>query len=88
MVKDAAAASMAGTRIDVAGLLPGEYAVSVIHDENDNRKLDRNFVGIPTEGIGFSRNPVLAFGPPSFKSSEFAAVSGDTSATIRMKYFL
>jgi uncharacterized protein (DUF2141 family) len=38
------------------GLAPGDYAVQVLHDENDNGDLD-SFLGIPTEGYGFSRNP-------------------------------
>src|SRR6478609_4266517 len=32
----------------------GTYAVSVIHDENENEKLDTGFMGIPKEGFGFS----------------------------------
>jgi uncharacterized protein (DUF2141 family) len=39
------------------GLTPGQYAVQVMHDENDNGKFDTNFVGLPTEGYGFSNNP-------------------------------
>ena len=39
------------------GLPPGQYAVQVMHDENDNGKFDTNFVGMPTEGYGFSNNP-------------------------------
>ncbi len=39
------------------GLQPGTYAVRLMHDENDNGKLDRNLVGMPTEGYGFSNNP-------------------------------
>jgi uncharacterized protein (DUF2141 family) len=35
----------------------GTYAVQVMHDENDNGKLDSKFMGIPTEGYGFSNNP-------------------------------
>jgi uncharacterized protein (DUF2141 family) len=35
----------------------GTYAVQVMHDENDNGKLDSDFMGIPTEGYGFSNNP-------------------------------
>ena len=38
-------------------LPPGHYAVQVMHDENDNGKLDSNFLGIPSEGYGFSQNP-------------------------------
>jgi uncharacterized protein (DUF2141 family) len=33
------------------------YAVGVIHDENDNHKLDTGLMGIPKEGWGNSNNP-------------------------------
>lgn len=36
-------------------LPPGQYAVQVMHDENDNGKLDSNFLGIPREGYGFRK---------------------------------
>lgn len=32
----------------------GKYVVAVIHDENNNGVLDKNFFGIPSEGYGFS----------------------------------
>ena len=35
----------------------GNYAVQVMHDENENNKLDTNFMGMPIEGYGFSNNP-------------------------------
>lgn len=38
-------------------LAPGRYAVQVLHDANDNGRLDTNIVGMPTEGYGFSNNP-------------------------------
>src|SRR5579883_3302016 len=34
----------------------GDYAVGCYHDENDNGKLDVNFLGIPSEGVGASNN--------------------------------
>src|SRR5690606_20254092 len=37
-------------------LKPGRYAVAVLHDENRNNKMDFNWVGMPTEGYGFSRD--------------------------------
>lgn len=49
----------------------GHYSIAVYHDRNDNQKLDKNFLGIPTESIGFSRNPTVRFGPPSFRDTEF-----------------
>ncbi|MET0248363.1 MAG: DUF2141 domain-containing protein [Sphingobium sp.] len=70
------------------GLLPsGSYAIAVIHDENGNGKLD-TFAGIPREGVGFSRNPVLRFGAPAFKSAEFPVAGAAVSQNVRIKYFL
>ena len=66
---------------------PGRYAVSVFHDENSNRKLDR-FMGIPREGFGFSRNPVIRFGPPRFDKVSIQLAPGYTRADVRMQYLL
>lgn len=74
-------------RLAVEGLAPGSYAVSVIHDENGNRKLDRSLIGIPTEGVGFSRNPRFTFGPPPFAKARFDAAT-EATQTIRIRYFL
>lgn len=68
-------------------LAPGDYAVSLLHDENANGKLDKNLLGIPKEGVGFSQNPVLAFGPPSYAATRFG-VAKDRVETIKLKYFL
>ena len=73
--------------IHIGGLPSGDYALALIHDANGNGKLD-TFAGIPTEGIGFSRNPTLGFGPPKFAAAQFAIGSGTTGQTVKMKYFL
>ena len=81
--------SVPATRNAIAfdGLPRGDYAIAVIHDENGNGKLD-TFAGIPKEGFGFSRNPVITFGPPSFKAAQFT-VSGDADAQqVKMLYLL
>ncbi len=49
----------------------GTYAVVVYHDINENGRLDRNFLGIPSEPYGFSNNPSTLFGPPSFQKAAF-----------------
>jgi len=69
------------------GLPTGAYAIALIHDENGNNRLDTSF-GIPREGFGFSRNPVIRFGPPKFAEAQFAVVSGKTDEHIRVKYML
>lgn len=50
----------------VDDLPQGKYAIRYFHDENNNQKMDTNFVGIPKEGYGFSNNATSYFGPPSF----------------------
>lgn len=45
---------------------PGEYAFSVLHDEDKNNKLTRSLIGFPKEGFGFSNNPPVRTGPPAF----------------------
>lgn len=55
----------------VDGLEKGEYAVSVYQDMDGDRRLYKNFLGIPREPAGVSRNPRNLFGPPSFDDSKF-----------------
>lgn len=65
----------------------GDYALAIIHDENGNAKLD-TFAGIPREGIGFSRNPKMRFGPPAFTAANFAVGHAQVKQQVRMRYFL
>lgn len=57
--------------IVIENLKPGNYALKFFHDENGNNELDTNLMGIPLEGFGFSNNPEMTFGPPSFKKTLF-----------------
>jgi uncharacterized protein (DUF2141 family) len=59
----------------------------VIHDENNNHKLD-TFAGIPREGFGFSRNPSVTFGPPRFAAARFTLSSDADRQQVRMRYLL
>lgn len=49
----------------------GKYAVASFHDENGNGKLDRNSLGVPTEGYGFSNDAQGSGGPPKFAQATF-----------------
>jgi uncharacterized protein (DUF2141 family) len=51
-------------------LVEGEYAVALLHDRNDNKKMDYNFLGIPTEGYGFSNNVRAVLSPPTFEQAK------------------
>ena len=49
----------------------GTYAVSFVHDENDNKKMDTNFFGIPKEAYGCSNNARGYIGPPAYDDAKF-----------------
>lgn len=68
------------------GLAPGAYAVSVIHDENSNGKLDTNFMGIPREGVGASNDAKGHLGPPKFDAAAFRFTGGRIELKITIKY--
>jgi uncharacterized protein (DUF2141 family) len=76
----------AAPQTQFTGLASGGWAVALIHDENDNRRLD-TFAGIPREGVGFSRNPPLGFGAPRFEKAQFAVGTGLAAQQVRMRYF-
>ena len=62
-----------------------EYAISFMHDENSNGKLDGGRFGIPIEGYGFSNDARGFFGPPSFEDQLFMNRSG-LSMSLTTKY--
>jgi outer membrane protein len=59
-------------------LPPGEYALLVFHDRNSNRQLDKNFIGIPIEPIGFSKE-YDPRGPPQFERARFVLGDEDSA---------
>ncbi len=75
------------TRLGFAALPQGDWAVAVIHDANGNAKLD-TLMGIPREGFGFSNNPTIRFGAPSFSAARFTLGAGGESETVKMRYLL
>ena len=77
----------ASTRSISLRLAPGTYAVSLIHDENGNGKLD-TLLGIPREGFAFSRNPAIRFGPPKYDEASFRVDGPGTAETLRVRYLL
>ena len=68
-------------------LRPGLYAIAVLHDENQNSKMDFNFLGMPLEGYGFSNDASAMFGPPSFDAAAFKLKARPSAVSIKMRYF-
>lgn len=75
------------TNLVFNGVAAGDYALSVMHDENGNAKLDTT-MSIPREGFGFSRNPTVRFGPPKYSEVRFSMTGASMRLPIKMKYFL
>jgi len=48
-------------------LKKGKYAISLYHDVNSDNECNMNFLGIPTESFGFSRNFNPKLSAPSFE---------------------
>lgn len=72
-------------RFEVA---PGTYAIGLMHDEDGDRVFDRNFLGMPEEGFGFSNNPGVGLSGPSWESAAFELPAAGTSLSIRVRYGL
>jgi len=64
----------------------GRYTVAIYHDENGNKEFDRNFLGIPTEGYGFSQNPGFRFGKPDIEETLFTIDGDKTDLRISVLY--
>jgi uncharacterized protein (DUF2141 family) len=65
---------------------PGDYAVAVLHDENGNRKVDTNFLGIPREGWAASNDVKPALRAPTFAESRMKVTEPNTKIAVQMRY--
>ncbi len=72
-------------RINFGAVPAGRYAISLIHDENANRKLDLA-VMVPKEGYGFSQDAPVMMGPPKFDKAAFAVAGTAIEQKARMRY--
>jgi uncharacterized protein (DUF2141 family) len=73
-------------RCDFLDIPPGTYALIVVHDENMNSKLDTNWLGVPTEGYGFSNDAEAMLSAPSFSAASFPYDGKDMTLTISLNY--
>lgn len=73
------------TELTIPDVPPGEYAVAVFADINGNGKLDHNFIGIPSEPVGTSRDAKGRFGPPRFADAAFRIGDGVAEQSIHIK---
>ena len=64
----------------------GRYAAALLHDENRDGGMNTNFIGLPLEGFGFSRDARVLLGPPTFEAAAFEVPHEGTRITIRVRY--
>jgi uncharacterized protein (DUF2141 family) len=72
--------------VTLGGLKYGSYAVSVYHDQNGDKKLNRDSLGIPAEGFGFSNNPFVGTAPAKYREALLIVAGESTNIKIMMKY--
>ena len=64
----------------------GKYAISALHDENNNGKIDKGFM-LPKEGIGFTNyKKINLLNKPNFKNASFELNKNETKK-IKIIYF-
>lgn len=73
------------TVVSLQDIPAGTWAVLAYQDENENNELDRNFIGIPSENYGFSRDARGKFGPPGFEDAAIEVKGELTVAPVKLK---
>lgn len=75
-----------GDRVSVTfdNLTPGEYAVRLYHDLNDDGEMNTNPFGMPTEPFAFSNDARGRFGPAKWEAAKFSVSADGTTHTITM----
>ena len=63
---------------------PGEYAIAVYHDENNNGHMDKRMFGIPKEPYGFSNNYRPLMSAPTFNDCKFAIGEVEKEISIKL----
>lgn len=79
-----AESSIESNKVEVTfeNVSPGTYAIMVLHDENENYRMDFDTNGMPMESYGMSNNP-LSYGPPQFNEAKFKVDKEDLDFKIR-----
>ena len=85
--KGRAPAAIGSVVVRIPGVPPGTYAAQAYGDENDNGKIDRTLFGIPTEGLGFSNDARMRFGPPSFADAAFTLGPAGGRIRLALRYY-
>jgi uncharacterized protein (DUF2141 family) len=83
--KGATPSQTGSTVVAIPDVPPGVYAVQAYQDKNDNKVVDRDLLGIPSESVGFSNNPAIGLHAPSFHTAAFSYAGGESSISLRLR---
>jgi uncharacterized protein (DUF2141 family) len=81
-------ARIGAVTVVLSNVPPGRYAVQAFHDANGNGKVDRNWLGVPREGIGFSNDAMPRLTYPRFAVAGFDHGTTAQRIAVRIRYFL
>jgi len=70
--------------VELGTWVPGEYAVVVVYDKNENGKLDTGLFRIPKEKIGYSNNAKAKLGPANWNDTRFMVTNSDVNIDIQL----
>ena len=73
------------TRVCIHLPRTGVWGLAVYHDVNANRSFNRTSLGLPAEPYGFSNNPRVLFGLPSFRSVRLNVPRTNMQTRIRLR---
>lgn len=79
-------ASVNSVEYTFSNITLGTYAAAAFHDENSDKKVNSNLIGIPKEGIGVSNNAKGKFGPPKFDDAKFTFSQPAQTIAISLTY--
>lgn len=75
-----------GTVVYKVNLPPGVYGFAILDDENNNKEMDKSWLGIPTEGFGFSNYEHSGIFKPIFEDFKFRVKNGINKVRMNLKY--
>jgi uncharacterized protein (DUF2141 family) len=73
------------TVVTLPNVPAGRYGAVAYHDRNGNGKADRNFIGMPTEDVGFSNNALKGLSRPKFADAAFDHGDAEQRISFMMK---
>jgi uncharacterized protein (DUF2141 family) len=65
----------------------GNYAISVLHDENEDGRMEKSLMGIPREGFAFSNKCVPKFRSPDYKDAVISLKTRRLRTELKMIYY-